>query len=207
MKALTFKKNNPMYWAYLTVGILAIIFAVIFAPIWTKVEWAFWKSWGQTIINLMIAIVLSLYLFGFLLKKIKKTTGATLKTLTIIEFVLLFLIDVYLILGQWIPQLNIIPVNGACAITGLALWCRGTVEIFRAYFHQRDNKTPYPIWWLCFAIAFISLGMWMMVSPFIKDVVLLWIIVCFFLVAGILLVVYGIVAQPKVEKKPSKTKK
>ena len=197
LKLPELKKNNKLFWLFIVVGILFIILSIFLMPVWNNVEWAVWKSWGQQIINLIIAFFLSLYLFGWLLRKMIRTTGQTLKILTIIEFILLLLVDLYLILGQWIPQLNIIPVNGACAITGLALWIRGCVEVFRGYFHQRDSKSYYPIWWVVVALTFVSIGMWMMVAPMITDITLLWIFVCILIVSGLLLIGYGIYSKPE----------
>ena len=197
IKLPTLKKNNKFFWAFIVVGALFIILSIFLMPVWNGIDWAVWKSWGTQAINLIIALFLSLYLFGWLLKKMLRTSGSTLKVLTIIEFVLLLLVDLYLILGQWIPQLRIVPVNGACATAGLAIWIRGCVEIFRAYFHQRDSKSYYPIWWLVVALAFVSVGMWMMVAPFITDLTLLWIFVCLLIVVGLLAIGYGIYAKPQ----------
>ena len=206
MKLPKFEKNNKLFWLYIVLGAIVTIFAIIFAPFWSSVNVP-WKNWSQSILNLIIATFLSLYLFGFLIKKVIRTKGQTLKVLTIIEFVLLFLIDLYLVLGQWIPSLNIIKVNGACAITGLALYVRGVVELFRAYFYHRETTNKYPIWWLCIAIGFVSFGMWMLVAPFIQDIVIIWIFVTILFVVGILLIVYGIYAKPQKKKQEKKVTK
>ena len=196
MKLPSLKKNNKLFWLYIVLGVVIILFAIILLPLWKRVDWAPWRNWSEVIVNLIIAVFLTLYLFGYLIKKIKRTHGQTLKILTVIEFVLLALIDVYLILGQWIPELNIIKVNGACAITGLALWIRGIVEIFRAYFHQKDSSDTYPIWWSCIAIGFVSLGMWMLVKPFITNEVITWIFSILFFIFGVLSIAYGIYSKP-----------
>lgn len=200
MKLPTLKKDNKLFWLYIVFGVLLIIVSVFLAPVWGKLD-VFWKDWGSIILNLIIAFFLSLYLFGFLLKRMLKTRGQTLKVLIIIEFTILFLIDLFLILGQWIPQLNIFKINGACAITGLALWVRGVVEIFRAYYHQHGNNEHYPVWWLCISIAFVSVGLWMLVKPFIDDLVILWIFVGLIFVIGVLCLAYGIWSKPKKIKK------
>ena len=201
MKLPELKKDNKLFWLYIVIGIVFILFGAILVPLWKNVEWAPWKNWSTTIVNLIIAVFLSIYLFGFLVKKITRTRGQTLKILTIIEFVLLLLVDLYLILGQWIPALNIIPVNGACAITGLALWIRGCVEVFRAYFYRKDTNENYPIWWLCIALGFVSIGMWMLVKPFISNETITWIFVCLFFVLGICSIAYGIYSKPSKKQK------
>ena len=201
MKLPELKKDNKLFWLYIVIGIVFILFGAILIPLWKNVDWAPWKNWSTTIVNLIIAVFLSIYLFGFLVKKITRTRGQTLKILTIIEFVLLLLVDLYLILGQWIPALNIIPANGACAITGLALWIRGCVEVFRAYFYRKDTNENYQIWWLCIALGFVSFGMWMLVKPFISNETITWIFVCLFFVLGICSIAYGIYSKPSKKQK------
>lgn len=198
MKLPTLKRNNKYFWLYLVLGVVLVLFSIILIPLWKNVEWAPWRFWSETIVNLIVAVFLSLYLFGFLLKKVTRTKGQTLKILTIIEFIILALIDLYLILGQFIPELNIIPINGgACAVTGLALWVRGIVEIFRAYFYRNNTSEDYPIWWLCIAIGFVSIGMWMLVKPFISNVAITWIFAVVFFVIGLASFAYGIYAKRK----------
>lgn len=201
MKLPSFKKNNALFWLYIVVGILFVAVFVFLAPFWGNTDVP-WKNWGMQIVNLVIALFLSLYLFGYLLRKIIRTKGQVLKILTIIEFTLLILVDLYLILGTFGLFPEIVGVgNDACAITGLALWIRGVVEIFRAYFHQKSaSSDTYPIWWLCIAIAFVSVGMWMLVAPFISNLVILWIFVCLILVLGLLFIVYGCWSKPSKKK-------
>lgn len=97
MKLPELKKDNKLFWLYIVIGIVFILFGAILVPLWKNVEWAPWKNWSTTIVNLIIAVFLSIYLFGFLIRKITRTRGQTLKILTIIEFVLLLLVDLYLI--------------------------------------------------------------------------------------------------------------
>ncbi len=206
MKLPTLSKNNKLFWLYIVIGCLMIVLSVFLAPIWGKTNLP-WKNLGLMIINLIIALCLSFYLFGFLLKKIIKTKGKTIKILTIVEFSLLFTIDLFLVIGQWVPQVNVININGACAIIGFALWTRGVVEIIRAYYYQSDNEDKYPIWWLLISILFVSIGVWMMVKPFIQDIVIVWILVGVLFVIGIAFITYGIYAKPVSQKDKSKEEK
>ena len=121
-----------------------------------------------------------------------KRTNGVVKVLTIIEFVILALIA----LGCILQQFKVINVGGACAILGLALWCRGTVEIFRAYYHQKGNNEKYPVWWLAVAIALVTLGTYIFAKPVFSDVVILWIFVILILLVSIILIVDGILAKP-----------
>ena len=206
IKMPSFKKNNPLFWLYIIFGFLLILLSIILAPLWDNVQWAVWKNWGADFINLLIAVFLSIYLFGFLLKKIIKTNNQTIKMLTVVEFTLLILIDLYLVFGTFGLFQQIIAVNGACAITGLALWIRGVVEIFRAYFYQRQTEEQYPIWWLCISIAFVSVGLWMLINPFITDLTILWIFIALAFALGIFGIGYGRYAKPNKKNKKNDEK-
>lgn len=188
-------KNNKYFWIYITFGAIFVLLSIFLAPFWSNVN-VFWKNFGQSFLNIIIAICLGTYLFAYLLKKIISTRRQVIKVLTIIEFAWLLLIALYLVIGQWVPEINIFKVNGACAIIGLALWIRGIVEIFRAYYYNGGNEEKYPVWWLCISIAFVSIGMWMLVAPFISDIIILWIVVALLLVLGIAFIAYGIYSKP-----------
>ncbi len=194
-------KKTKMFWAYIVIGIVLILAAVVFAPIWNKCgDWCFWKSYGMKIINLVIAAILIYYLFAFLLKKVMHGGGGVTKTLTIIEFILLSLVA----LGCILSQAKVFNVSGACKIFGLALWCRGVVEVFRAYYHQRDSKSKFPLWYVFVVVAMVTFGTYCFAKPFISDTVLLWIFVIFIFLYGICMIVYGGMTKPKSNKKSSK---
>mgnify|MGYP000805301574 FL=1 len=154
--------KTKFFWAYIVVGIIGILLGIMLMPVWDSCpDWVFWRTWGKQIINIIICVCIILYLVFFLLKKIMKRTNGVVKVLTIIEFVILALIA----LGCILQQFKVINVGGACAILGLALWCRGTVEIFRAYYHQKGNNEKYPVWWLAVAIALVTLGTYIFAKP------------------------------------------
>ena len=182
------KKLINNYLACIALGIISLISALLFAPIWNFWEKWPWKSWGMQILNILIAVVIICYLALYLFKKIKHTGKRVLQVLTIIEFVLLSLIA----LGCIFSQFNIINVKGACQIFGLALWARGCVEIFRAYYYRADSKEVYPVWYLAISITMITLGTYCFAKPFIQDIVILWIFVGILAVAGLLLLVLGL---------------
>ena len=108
--------------------------------------------------------------------------------LTIVEFSLLSLIA----LGCVFSQFNIINISGACQIFALALWTRGCVEIFRAYYYRADSKEVYPVWYLALAIAMVSGGAYCFAKPIIQDVAILWIFIACLALFGLLLLGLGI---------------
>lgn len=168
-------------------GITFLLAALLFAPIWNWWDSCPWKDWGTQIINILIAACIICYLAFYLAKKL--TYGKrVIKVLTIIEFAILSLIA----LGCVFSQFNIIRVQGACQIFGLALWTRGTVELFRAYYHRADSKEYYPVWYLAISIALVTLGTYCFAKPFIQDIVILWIFVGLLLVSGTTLLILGL---------------
>lgn len=192
LKKLFQPKKTKFFWLYFVGGILLTIIGVMLMPVWSNVEWAFWKSYGTDIINIVICGCLLLYLFGFLVRKITKNRGVV-QVLTIVEFVLLALIAV----GCVLQQFRVINIGGACAILGLALWCRGVVEIFRAYYHQKGNNQKYPVWWLVIAISLVSLGVFLYARPLFQDITVLWILVILVFLFAVILLVDGVIAKPK----------
>lgn len=198
---ILYPQKTKWFWVYIVVGILGIILSIMLMPIWYNCpDWVFWKNWGMQIVNMIICVCLILYLCLFLIHKIRTRANGVIKVLTIIEFVLLALVALGCVLQQF-KVFNF--VNGACAILGLAMWCRGVVEIFRAYYHQHGNNDRYPVWWLVIAICLVTIGVYFVLRPPFSDIVILWIFVVFILLVSIILFIDGFLAKPK----STKTKK
>ena len=89
-------------------------------------------------------------------------------------------------------------------IIGLIFWSEGVIDLFRAYFHQRDSKTSYPMWRLCIAIGAVTLGTYMFAKPFFQNIVVLWVFVSLLFVLSIALIVFGEMCKPA--GKPKKVK-
>jgi len=187
-------KNNVLC---VIVGTIAILAALLFAPIWNWWEKCPWRNWGTTIIDLLVATLIILYLALFLFKKIKRASKQVIKVLTIVEFALLSLIA----LGCIFRQFDIIKIDEASQIFALAIWTRGTVELFRAYYYRADTKEVYPVWYLAISIAMVTTGTWFFVQPIIKDIVVLWLFVACLITFGLLLLTIGINNAKK--KKPT----
>ena len=184
----------------LLLAIICLVAAVIFAPIWNWWESCPWRTWGADIVNLLIAACIVCYLVFYLAKKL--THGKrVIKVLTIVEFSILSLIA----LGCIFSQFNLINIKGACQIFGLALWTRGCVELFRAYYHRADSKEYYPVWYLAVSIALVTFGTFCVAKPFIQDVAIIWIFAGSLLIAGALLLTMWYNQKPVREPKP-KTK-
>lgn len=201
MNKLFHPKKTKLFWLYIVLGIIGMLVGVMLMPIWDSApDWVFWRNWGRQIINIIICVCIVLYLILFLLKKITKRANGVVKVLTIVEFVVLALIA----LGCILQQFKIINVGGACAILGLALWCRGAVEIFRAYYHQKGNNERYPVWWLVVAILLVTFGTYIFARPIFEDITILWIFVILILLVSLILFIDGFLAKPAKKKKETK---
>lgn len=182
-------------------GVISLVAALLFAPIWDFWKKCPWGTWGMDILYILIAVVIICYLVLFLFKRIKASTKRVIQVLTIVEFAILSLIA----LGCIFSQFNIINIKGACQIFALALWSRGAVELFRAYYYRADTKEVYPVWYLATAIAMVSAGAYFFAKPFIQDVAILWIFIICIAVFGLLLLVLGL--NNKKQKISAKTTK
>ena len=153
MKTKRFKGDMFVYFA---VAVLCLALGIILLPAVTDL--------GQNILNVLIAVAILAYLFGYLFKRLKRSKQ-TIFVLTAIEFGLMLLIALGLILSQF----KVINVTGGCKIFGLALSLRGTVEMFRAYFYQAQNSARYSLPQFVFNLAILIFGVYMFAKPFITD--------------------------------------
>ena len=189
---ISFKKTR-FFWLYFIIGILSIIAGVIFAPPWKSVN-IFFSSWGSSLVRIMIGIVIFLYIFFFLIRKVKKSSNTAVQMLTVIEIVLLSIIG----LGCVLSQFNVISIGGPCHILGLAFWCRGSIEIFRGYYHHKgaSQASSYSVTNFVVALIMITFGTFIFAKPFFNELHLQWIFSGIFVVVGILFIVYGIRVKP-----------
>ena len=153
MKTKRFKGDTVIYFIF---AVLCVALGILLIPSITDL--------GQKILNVLIAIAILAYLFGYLVKKLKRTRQ-TIFILTAIEFGLLLLIALGLILSQF----KVINVTGGCKILGLAFALRGVVEMFRAYYHQLANNAKYPLWQFVVNLVVLMFGVYIFAKPFITD--------------------------------------
>lgn len=181
------KKLIKNYIVCLILGIITLIAALLFAPIWNWWNSCPWRTWGEDIVNLLIAVAIICYLVLYLSKKLTRGKRV-IKVLTIVEFALLSLIALGCIFSQFD---FIIKVKGACKIFGVALWTRGAIELFRAYYHRADSKEYYPVWYLAVSITMVTLGTFAFAKPFIQDIAIVWLFVTLLVATGVILLTFA----------------
>lgn len=199
------KKRNitpkKTYWIYILFGVLAMTVAAFLLPLWPRsMPWA---DWGSRALNLIIAVMLMLYLINYLLPKVCHGGNGPIYMLLLVEFALICVIA----LGCVLSQFKILNISGTCVIFGLCMLARGTVEIFRAYYHQKDSKAAYPVWWLAVAIFFVICGTYLMVKPLFSDELLLWLFAALLFAYGLMVLFYGVRCKPKKKKQKTTTAK
>jgi len=150
------------------------------------------KDLGYQILNYVLAAMILVYLFGYLIHKMKYVRS-TLLLLTIVEFVLLFLIALGLVLAEF----KIIPIDNPCQILGLALALRGIVEMFRAYFHQMGSNARYPLSQFIVNLIILIFGVYIFARPFISRENLVWVMVAICFIGAVLCLVLGITTAQK----------
>lgn len=191
-------KKSKNFWVTIVIGSLLLLLGIVLLPFWLKM-WPKcpWGTWGSKLLSYFMVAAIFFYLFAYVFKKIKSSRG-TVQVLTIIEFVLLALVG----LGLVFNELKVINISDEPAqILGLVLYLRGVIEIFRAYYHQRDSKVKYPVWWLAVMIFFITFGVYLWFNPIISRINLVWILGLIFVVIGLLFVVRGVLAKPNSRRK------
>ena len=197
-------KKSKNFWLYIVLGSLLIVFAAFLLPFWGSL-WneCPWKDLGLTIVSYMMAALILVYLFGYLIRKIKQHRGVV-QVLTIIEFVLLFFTAAGLVISQF--NISIIP-DSPSIILGVALYIRGVVEIIRAYYHQKSNNDNYSIGWVLLAILLVTGGVVLVITNLVDKLMVLYAIIIALAVLGIYTIIYGILAKPEKSKGRKNDKK
>lgn len=197
-------KKTKTYWTYIVLGILLILAAIILVPYWGNI-WPEcpWKDWGLQLVSYAMAALILMYLFGYLIKNVKKSSG-TIQVLTILEFTLLALIA----LGLVFSQLKILNIpDSPSFILGIALYTRGVIEVFRAYYHHKSSNYEYSVGWLVVAILFITFGVILMCTNVVTKINVLMVLIIALIVMGIYAIVYGSLAKPDKNNQITKGKK
>ncbi len=203
IKKLLNTTKTKNFWLYIALGFVFLAFAVILMPFWQDLSINVpFASWGYSIVKIVVAVALLLYLFLYLIKKLNKNANKVVKVLTIIEFIVLLLIAIACLLNQFIS----FNVGNVGQILGLALWVRGSIEVFRAYYHSGEDNAKYPIWQIFVTILLITLGTYFIVSNVLSDKAVLWAVTSIIALCSIIAIILGFVKQP-VKQKKQKNKK
>lgn len=201
MKKIITVQKTKYFWLYYIFAFIFVAAFVFLAPFWGGVN-VFWKDWGSKIIYIIMALFLTLYLVFFLLKQVRKRTKAVVYTLSLVEFILLAILDVLCVVSEFVPVLD--SFFTCSRVLGIALFLRGLVGCFHGYFYNTTDEHKYPLWQFCVDIVLLSLGVFFMATNIISNQMVLWIFVSILLILGILCLTLAILTQPASKKKEKK---
>lgn len=183
-------KKSKCFFVYFIIAVIALAAAVVLAPIWKNID-VFFKDWGDNSLKIIIAVLILLYVALYLSKKFKGNNSVTM-VLTIVEVTLLIVVALAGFISQFSSALNL----QAGQIIGLALWLRGTVESFKAYYYRGGEQKKYPIYMVAFSVALITLGVVFFFGNFITNEFALWFVVLMLAVISIAAIVLGVIKKP-----------
>lgn len=224
-------KKIKLYWLYFVFGSLIVVLSLLFAPFWNAIDEKlvqlfhispvyddqgviikeasviFWKNWGSVALGFILAALIVVYVVTIITWRLKKKNQHRIvRILTAIEFSIMIL----LIVGCILVSFGVVVFLKYIQIVGLALWIRGFVETFAAYYYDQKKKEveDYPVWYLLLNICFVTFGTLLFAFGFNAfsfnvDLILQWIFVCILFIGGILLLVYGALAKPIRVEEPS----
>ena len=198
MKSVNLKpQKSKFFWAYFVLGGLLLTFGVFLLPIWTEFN-VFWKGWGEIIINLFMFLLISVYVFGYLLRKLNKEKNKNIIILVVMEMVILLLIAI----GCILEMFDTFHIGGPCVILGAALWLRGVVHILKGYFLRHTKKEQPSFALLLLAVVLVTVGTVLVVNPFFDVSHLIWVMASTVIAIGCVCVLWGVLMIPqKVENR------
>lgn len=145
---------------------------------------------ADRLLHLVTALALLIYVV-FTLFPLAVRYGGALRGFVLAEIVILLLAALAYACMEWmsVPFISSMQV---CAVLGLALWLRGTVEILHAYLSAAadDPQKRVPLWKLLAYILLCAVGVWQLAKPLISDKTFIFVIGA---AAGVMAVLFAIV--------------
>ena len=201
MKKINVKKTS-LFWIYFVFGTIFLLLSVIIAPFWIEISSKIpWSSWYNYALGIVVGLLIFLYVFLILLKRVKqKGLKKVVRIIMCVEFGLMIVFAVCAIIKGILQDNEKFEFLNTCQILAIILWVRGVVEIISAYYHEFDNETRYPLWYLFLNVLFISVGpLLLFVGIKYKENVDLFVsyfISGLLLFMGAFLFIYGILGKP-----------
>ena len=201
MKKLNVKKTS-LFWIYFVFGTIFLLLSVILAPFWIEISSKIpWSSWYNYALGIVVGLLIFLYVFLVLFKRIKqKGLKKVVRIIMCVEFGLMIVFAVCAIIKGILYDNEKFKFLNTCQILSIILWIRGVVEIISAYYHEFDNETRYPLWYLFLNVLFLSVGPLLLFIG-IKynenvDLFVSYFISGLLLFMGAFLFIYGILGKP-----------
>lgn len=202
-------KKTSFFWAYFVLGGIVILLSLFFAPFWKEIsEEIPWANWYSYALGGLVAGAIFLYMFTILLKKLRnKELHRHVRIIFGVEFSLLAFFAICSIIKAILNDNEKFDFLNACEIIGLVLWVRGCVEMFNAYYYDRNSTQKYPIWYLSVNIGLITVGPLILATGIIYratiDLIVSYAFCSLIFILGVFSCVWGGLSKPvKVKEIP-----
>lgn len=200
-------KKTKAFFVYYIIAVLLLVIAVFIAPIWgnTKVVW---KDWGNNFIYLIISILLIIYLFGYLLRKMLKKKNDSVFISRVVEFTLVCVFTIMCIINHFTNFMD--SFLSVSKVLGLVLLVHGISGLVGNYLTNivltgKEKNLDFIFFLL--NIFLVSLGSILIAVNVIKNAAMLWIFAIIVLCTSIFCIVIGSLSIPKSKKIKNKDKK
>lgn len=199
-------KKTKYFFLYFIFSFLILVLGICLLPVWKDLN-VFWKNWGNNAIYLIISILLFLYFFFYLLKRVNKSKGNNIYALRIVESTIICIFALLCFINQFTGFMSsFISISRAL---GFAIYVRSVCGLFANYFYREEEKKYYPIniTYFVMNIILVTFSTWLITANVISNSIMLWIFSISLFVIAILCIVMGIVKMPKKVKKEKKENK
>ena len=173
---------------YIVLGAILCIGGVLLLPALT--------NWFDQILGIIAGSLLLIYLIvsSLFIKDLNKVG----KIISICE------LFVYLVLGvvSIISDIKDFDFLSACHLLAIALWLKGVCDVFR-HIYSGDSNKKFTIKDGLFTIVLLTFGTAIFVKP-LSDIALEYVISCFIIIVGILLILLSVYLIRKDEPKEAK---
>ncbi|MGM9858129.1 MAG: hypothetical protein ACI311_02615 [Bacilli bacterium] len=173
---------------YIILGSIFCVGGILLLPALT--------GWFDQILGIIAGTLLLIYLIvsSLFIKELNKVG----KIISICE------LFVYLVLGvvSIISDVQEFEFLSACHLLAIALWLKGVCDVFR-HIYSGDSNKKFTIKDGLFTIVLLTLGTAIFVKP-LSDIALEYVISCFIIVLGVLLILLSVYLIRKDEPKESK---
>lgn len=173
---------------YIVLGAILCIGGVLLLPALT--------NWFDQILGIIAGSLLLIYLIvsSLFIKDLNKVG----KIISICE------LFVYLVLGvvSIISDIKDFDFLSACHLLAIALWLKGVCDVFR-HIYSGDSNKKFTIKDGLFTIVLLTFGTAIFVKP-LSDISLEYVISCFIIIVGILLILLSVYLIRKDEPKEAK---
>ena len=120
------------------------------------------KMYGEKTLNYITGIIIILYVFFFLISKIRFTKSKAMIFLQILECLFMVAIAILLIMVE-IDQKDSLEFLTTPRVLGMGLWLRGFVQILSAYYYRgTEDKVTIKLYSVILNILMLSVGVAML---------------------------------------------